>query len=234
MTTQSITPVRLLRDSLISVIPIYKSLLILYTPLMILSLSKFVIPELSFRVVSYLYDFLINTIFDGALIFFSYKKLNQEEVTILQSLQKAIEKFPELLFLDTLRFLVLITWFPRLYFLRSLVLIKDYSSSEVFKQCWQLTRGYGWQIFWNYLTLWFIFIVLSFIPSLISASIFDVSVWDINREELSITNSALIVNRLLILAINFFVAYPLSITYNMLMFVRLLALEKRNLSSVAM
>jgi hypothetical protein len=238
MAIQSITPKRLIRDSLISVIPIYKPLLILYIPSLIVSLLKFVIPELLFSIVGTLYYLSIGSIFFGATIVFCYKKLNKEEITIYQSLKKALEKFPELLFLNILKIflLPLLILFPRFYFLLSLVLIKNLPIADVFKRCWQMTKGYGWQIFWNLVMLKLISDFLHFLPSLVSASIFgfNISVWDINREESSIATSALIINRLLTIATTFFCYYPFSIVYIISMFTRLLSLEKINLNSVRM
>ncbi|WP_414587867.1 hypothetical protein [Scytonema sp. PCC 10023] len=228
MTTQSINPVRLLRDSLISVIPIYKSLLILYTPLMILSLSNFVIPKILFSIIGGLYSLSIGTVFYGAALFLCYKKLNQEDITIFQSLQKALEKFAEFLFLQILYFVLLLPLilFPRLYFVFPLVIIKDFPTAYAFKRSWQLTKGYGWHIFWNLLTLRLIRIALPFISSLISASIFRVSVWELNRGELLTTHPAFVFDRLLTTAIYFFVYNPLLTIYVTLMFVRLLAFKK--------
>ncbi len=77
MLTPSITPVRLLRDSLISVIPIYVSLLVFRIPGLIFSLLQFVIPETLFTVLGYLYFLSIGTTLNGAVIFFTYNKLNQ-------------------------------------------------------------------------------------------------------------------------------------------------------------
>ncbi|BAY43396.1 hypothetical protein SAMD00079811_09760 [Scytonema sp. HK-05] len=235
MTTQSITPVRLLRDSLISVLPIYKSLLIFFIPSLILSLSKLVIPKILFSIIDELYFLSIGAVFFEAALFFCYKKLNQEEITISQSLQKAIENFPKILFLRICLspLLLILFLFPRLYFVFSLVIIKDLSTRDVFKRCWQLTKGYGWQIFWNFLTLILISNVLDFISSLISESIFGVS-GELNGGELSTSDPAFVLNRLLTTAINFFVYNPLLTIYVTLMFIRLLALEKRKLGSVAM
>lgn len=55
MTTQLIKPGRLIRDSLILVIPIYTSLLVFRIPGFIFSLLQFVIPEIWFTVLGSLY-----------------------------------------------------------------------------------------------------------------------------------------------------------------------------------
>lgn len=240
MTTQPITPKRLIQDSLISAIPIYGSLLVFRIPSLIFSLLQFVITEISYDVITLAYTFSIGTILYGAAVFFSYKKLNQEEITISQSLEKANEKFLELiLLLITNGFLLFFPfsftsiWFPRLYFASFLVMNNGYSTADAFKRSWQLTKGYGWQIFWNVLSLVLIGLVLRFLPSLISASIFGVSVWDINRGESSTTDAG-ILNRLLTITIFSLIYAPLQIIYLILMFMRLLALEKRKLGSSAM
>lgn len=244
MATQSITPKRLLRDSLISVIPIYSSLLVFRIPRLIFSLLQFLIPEILYStVIELLYLFSIGIIFYGAILVFTYKKLNQEEVTISQSLKKATEKFLELIIIVIISFFLLITspfyayshtCFPRLYFASFLVMNNGYTPADAFKRSWQLTKGYGWQIFWNILSIVLIWWVLSFLPSLISASIFGVSVWDINRRELSTTHAAFIWDRLLTITISSLIYIPFHIVYVTLMFIRLLALEKRNSGSVTM
>lgn len=55
--------------------------------------------------------FSIGTIFYGAVIYFTYKKINHQEVTISQSLQKAIEKFSENLILQLFNNLLLAIFF---------------------------------------------------------------------------------------------------------------------------
>ncbi|MEM1393621.1 MAG: hypothetical protein AAF630_00855 [Cyanobacteria bacterium P01_C01_bin.38] len=234
MTTQSIKPGRLIRDSLILVIPIYTSLLVFRIPGFIFSLLQFVIPEIWFTVLVSLYFLSINIIFYGAVRHFTYKKINHQEVTISQSLQKAIEKFSELILLSTFFSLYIpILGFPRLWFVYHAVMIEDYSIADAFKRSWQLTKGYGWQIFWNFLILMPISWVRTFLPSLISASIFGISVWDINREGLLTTDPAFIFNKLLTISVYSLIYFPLVTIYELLIFMRLLALEKRKLDSVA-
>ena len=75
MTTQPITPKRLIQDSLISAIPIYGSLLVFRIPSLIFSLLQFVITEISYDVITLAYTFSIGTILYGAAVFFSYKKI---------------------------------------------------------------------------------------------------------------------------------------------------------------
>ncbi|MBV6628016.1 MAG: hypothetical protein KI793_34710 [Rivularia sp. (in: Bacteria)] len=235
MTTKSIKPGRLIRDSLITVIPIYRLLLVFYIPRLILYLLKFVIPNILLsNILDQLYSLSIGSIFGGAALFFSYKKINKEKTTIDQALQKAIKKFSELLLLSIILSLLFIPDFiPRLWFVLYAVMIEDYSIADAFKRSWQLTKGYGWQIFRSILIVKSILWVLIFLPSLISASTFGISVWDINRGELLTNNPAFIFNRLLTICINLFVYNPFMTMYQVLMFVRLLALEKRKLDSVA-
>ncbi|MEH2459168.1 hypothetical protein [Nostoc sp.] len=234
MLTPSITPVRLLRDSLISVIPIYTSLLVFRIPRLIFDLLQFVIPEILFTVIDHLYILSIGTILSGAGIFFTYKKLNQEEVTIYKSLQKAIEKFSEILILQIFNRLLLLILFPRLYFAFYLIIIKNYPAPDAVQRCWLLTKGYGWRILGNLLILTIINSILNFLPSLISASIFGVSVWEVNSDTLSATHPAFFVKKLFEIAIYSFIAQPLFIVFITLMFVRLLARDKIKLGSSAM
>jgi hypothetical protein len=234
MLTQSITPVRLLRDSLISAIPIYTSLLVFRIPRLIFSLLQFVIPEILFTVLDYLYILSIGTVLYGAVIFFIFKKLNQEEITISQSLQKATEKFSEISILNILYCLLLIILSPRLYFALHFIIIKNYPAPDAVKRCWLLTKGYGWRVFWNFLIISLINEILNFIPSLISASIFGVSVWEVNSDTLSATHPAFVVNKLLALAISNFIYQPFFIVFVTLMFVRLLTVDKIKLGSSAM
>ena len=112
-------------------------------------------------------------------------------------------------------------------------MIEDYSIADAFKRSWQLTKGYGWRIFWNFLILTPISWVRTFLPSLISASIFGISVWDINREGLLTTDPAFIFNKLLAISVYSLMYFPLVRIYELLIFMRLLALEKRKLDSVA-
>ncbi|MDF5736073.1 MULTISPECIES: hypothetical protein [unclassified Nostoc] len=234
MLTQSITPIRLLRDSLISVIPIYTSLLVFIIPGFIFSLLQFVIPKIWFTVLANLYFLSIGTIFNVALIFFAYKKLNQEEVTIYQALQKATEKFSEILIFEIFQVLLLLFFFPRLYFGDYLIIIKNYPAPDAVQRCWLLTKGYGWRIFGNLLIINIIQQILNFIGSLITASIFGVSVWEVNSDALSATNAAFIVNNFFQIPIYYFIYRPLSKVFVTLMFVRLLARDKRKLGSSVM
>lgn len=234
MLTPSITPVRLLRDSLISVIPIYTSLLVFEIPKLIFSLLQFVIPEILFTVLGYLYFFSIDTTLKVAVRFFTYKKLNQEEVTISQALQKATEKFSEIIILQILYSFLLLSIFPRFYFVFHLIIIKNYPVPDAVQRCWLITKGYGWRIFGNLLIINIIQNILNFIGSLITASIFGVSVWEVNSDALSATNPAFIVNNFLEIAISYFIYRPLSTVFMTLMFVRLLARDKIKLGSSAM
>ena len=241
MTTKSIKPVRLIRDSIISTVPIYKSLLVFFIPgffipTFIFSLLKFVIPEILFKIINYLYLFSISPILSGAIFLFSYKKLNKEKITISQALQQAFNKFPALLLLEVMRyFLYLIPpFFPRFYSVFFTVIIDDYSLADSFKRSWQLTKGYGWRIFWITLTILFIPGVLNFFSSLISASIFGVSVWELNRGGLLASDPAFIMNILLTISVYFLIYLPLINIYKLLIFMRLLGLEKRKLDSVTM
>jgi len=234
MLTPSITPVRLLRDSLISVIPIYTSLLVFIIPRFIFSLLQFVIPKIWFTVLASLYYLSIGTISNVALIFFSYKKLNQEEVTISQALQKATEKFSEMLIFEIFQRLLPLVFFPRLYFGDYLIVIKNYPAPDAVQRCWLLTKGCGWRVFGNFLIINTILNILNFIVSLITASIFGVSVWEVNSDALSATNPAFIFNKFFTIAIFYFIYGPLYTVFATLMFVRLLARDKIKLGSSAM
>lgn len=228
MTTLS--PKNLIRDSFIAIIPFYKPFLVFFIPRLILSLLTFVISRNLWIVIYLLYIFSLRPIVFGGILYFCYKKLNQEDVTISRSLQKATEKFSELLLLRIFQYLLLIgtILFPRLYFVPYLVMVEDYPIADVLKRCWKLTKGYGWQIFWNLLLLGVIGNVLSFLASLISSAIFGVSVWDLNQGKFLMTDPAFAFDRLLTVAIFFFVYFPLQFVYETLMFMRIrnLDLEK--------
>ena len=219
-----LNPKNLIQDSFIYMRPIYGFLLIFFIPRLILDLLTFDIPEKSRIIIYLLYFFSIDNLVWGGTIFFVYHKLNGEEVTLFQSLQKGIEKFSELLFARILLFGFRLLICPRLYFAPYLVMVENRPITDVFKQCWQLTRGYGWQILWNFL------IIFRFVPnvliSLISASIFGVSVRDLNLAE-----TAFAFDRLLTIAINYFLFYPFFRIYFVLIFVKILNSKQNKVRS---
>lgn len=229
-----LNPKILIRDSFIYLRPIYGFLLILWFPWLILALLTFAIPKNLAIIISSLYFFSLDNLVWGGAIFFVYQKLNGEEVTLFQSLQKALEKFSSLIFARILLFGFILYICPRLYFVPYLVVVENYPITDVFKRCWQITRGYGWQIFWNYLIIpTFVPNILSFLSSLITGSIFGVSVWDLNRNKYFITEPPFAFDRLLTIAIYFFLFYPFFRVYFVLMFAKILNSKKRKLDLVA-
>ncbi|HIK06956.1 MAG TPA: hypothetical protein IGS40_20075 [Trichormus sp. M33_DOE_039] len=234
MLTPSITPIRLLKDSLRLMLLVYINLLFFLIPYIILSLSKFAVSEIAFSLIYILYYFSLGILVIGARVFLVYKKLNYEDVTVYDSLRVTINKFPEIIFLEVINLLGIITFLlPRLYFVRYLVIIEDLTTAEAIKRCWYMTKGYGWQIFWNLLTFSFsIRTTLNILSSLITAFVFGASFWDVNRDASSINQQVFISYNLINISINFFFSYPLSTVYDMLMFIRILNADKRNLKAL--
>jgi len=224
-----LNPKILIRDSFVYMRQIYGFLLIFSIPRLTVILLVLFIPLKSWRIINLLYFFSIDNLVWGVANFFVYQKLNGEEVTLFKSLQKALEKFSFLIFARILLFGLGLYICPRLYFVPYIVVTKNYPITDVFKQCWQLTRGYGWQIFWNYLIInTLVPDVLSFLSSLITASIFGVSVWGLNANKYLITEPAFTFDRLLTITIYFFLFFPLFRVYLLLIFVKILNAKKES------
>lgn len=226
-----LSPKILIRDSFISIIPFYKLCLVFWIPWLISSLLTFFIPQNFWLIIELLRSLSLGTILWGAIIYFNYKKINQEKVTILQSFKKGIEKFLELLFLAILRYILFYSIFPRLYFVDYLVVVENYPVTDAFKRCWKMTKGCGWQIFCNFITIRILYGMLSFLSSLIISAIFGVSVWELIRQKFLMAEPAFAIDRLLTFTIYFFVGNPLGYVYRTLMFIRIrnLNLDKKNL-----
>jgi hypothetical protein len=100
----------------------------------------------------------------GASIFYVQQNLTQQRVTIANSMQKATERFSQLILVGILMWLVLILGYilliipgiyltVRLSFIYYAVIIENRSATDAFARSWSLTKGFWWQIFWAFFIL---------------------------------------------------------------------------------
>jgi Membrane domain of glycerophosphoryl diester phosphodiesterase len=239
MRTQSIAPERLLQNAFSSVVPIYGSVLLFFLPGLIFNLLNLVISKKVLFVISLIYSLSIGITFLGAAIFYVYQKLNQIDVTILQSLQKSARKLPQLILLAVLQTIILMSGLilfiiPGIYFSVRLsfafyaIIIENLSATNALNRSWQLVKGHWWQVFWAFFVLFTISCFISILSSTISGFIFGLSPFELIFKP-SGSGSALY---RIISGIFGLLFAPISQTYGTLLFIGLLTLEKRGTTLV--
>jgi hypothetical protein len=241
MITQSIAPKRLLQDSFTLVKPIYSSLLLLVIPLLILDLPQFLLPKgISIIVVFFIGEFLMISLILGASLFYTYQKLTHREVTVFESLQKAINKLPQILLSRVLEYIIVISttlllFFPGIYFSVRLffivfgIIIENHSATGAISRSWQLVKGRWWSVFWALLVMLIALYVPILLIGMIVASVFGVSSIELY---LGIESGPAFIIYTLVSSIFVFFVNPMLIMYQTLMFMSLLVLERRGADTV--
>ena len=100
----------------------------------------------------------------AASIFYVQRNLTQQGATIGDSLQKAAEKFVQLVLATVIMWLILIPAFllliiPAIYlsirvsFIYYAIMIENRSATDAISRSWLLTKGFWWQIFLSLLII---------------------------------------------------------------------------------
>jgi hypothetical protein len=168
ITSQKIELGRLLSDSFSYVGSVYTSMLVFFTPnLLINILIAFAWVDGSagvFFLLSLISYTCIIPFISGASIFYVQRNLIQQGVTIADSMQRATEKFTQLVLAAFLLCLILIPAFIclilpgvylsiRLSFIYYAVMIENRGAIDALSRSWSLTKGYWGQIFMAFLML---------------------------------------------------------------------------------
>jgi hypothetical protein len=102
----------------------------------------------------------------GASIFYVHQNLTQQGATVADSMQKATERFSQLVLATVLVYTSLLVGFLclivpgiylsiRLSFVIYAVVIENRSATDALSRSWILTKGYWWQIFLALIALFF-------------------------------------------------------------------------------
>ncbi|MBD2056571.1 hypothetical protein H6F88_11180 [Oculatella sp. FACHB-28] len=188
------------------------------------------VPESLRSVFSTLYYLSIWSIFSSASVFYIYCKLNCQKISIQQSIRVSLNKFADLLLWKTLQVVLIYTFIiPRLSFVTWAIMIENYSLEDALRRSWNLTRGYGWQIFGSYVAFALGARAATTLSSGLIAAAFGVSLTDLSQPA-SITDLPSVVAKVADLGLSLFLIQPISLMFYMLIFLYLLDVERQRLS----
>jgi len=178
---------RLLSDSFNYVGSVYTSMLVFFAPSLFVSiLIAFALEDESdgvFFLLSLISYTCIIPFSSGASIFYVQRNLTQQGVTIADSMQRASEKFTQLVLATFLLWLILIPAFIcliipgiylsiRLCFIYYALMIENRGAIDALSRSWSLTKGYWGQIFLAFLMLGLVVALPAFILGAILGAIF--------------------------------------------------------------
>ncbi|MDJ0697515.1 GYF domain-containing protein [Mastigocoleus sp. MO_188.B34] len=161
-------PGRLLRDSFSYVGTVYIPMLTFFVPSLFINiLLGLALLENSpgvWVLLSVIYWVCVLPFVSGASIFYVQQNLTQQGVTIADSMQKAGEKFVQLVLAQFILLLILIAAFIcliipgvylslRLSFVYYAVMIENRPATDAISRSWNLTKGFWWGIFWAFFIL---------------------------------------------------------------------------------
>jgi hypothetical protein len=228
----SIHPWHLLKASFQTIPLFYGALLIFSVPLSISPLFDFIVPESLHLVFGTLYYLSIWSIFSAAAILYIYCKINGREITIGQSIQLSLSKFSTLLVWRTLQMFLFIDFIPRLVLITWGIMVEDQSIEDAVRRIWNLTRGYGWQIFGSLIALRLGFRAIQGLSNGVISATFGVSIVDMSQQS-SIIYLPGVVAKVFNVGLNVFLFTPFNLTFYLLIFLYLLDVERRRVRSTS-
>lgn len=176
----------LLSDSFNYVGSVYTSMLVFFAPSLFISLLiAFALVDGSvgtFLLLSLISSTCVLPFVSGASIFYVQRNLTQQGVTIADSMQRASEKFTQLVLATFLLWLILIPAsiliIPGIYlsirlsFIYYALMIENRGAVDALSRSWSLTKGYWGQIFLAFLMLGLVVLLPAFILGAILGAIF--------------------------------------------------------------
>lgn len=229
MRVSSIHPWYLLKSAFRSIQPFYGTLLLLSVPLSISPLFSAMVPEPLRSVFSTLYYLLIWSVFSSASILYIYCKFNHKDISIKQSIKVSLNKFADLLLWKTLQILLIIPIIPRLSFVTWAIVVENYPLEDAIRRSWNLTKGYGWQIFGSYIALGLGTEAVRTLLNRVIAAAFGASPADLSQIS-SITDLPGVVAQFANLGLAIFLIQPISLVFCTLIFLYLLDVEEQRLN----
>lgn len=167
---QRIETIRLIKDSFGYSASVYGQILVFFIPSLVISvLTGLSAAEgsagttLLLFLVSYA---CVIPYIGGASIFYVHQSFTQQGVTVADSMQKATERFSQLVLATVLLYASLLVGFLclivpgiylsiRLSFVIYAVVIENRTATDALARSWILTKGYWWQIFLALISLFF-------------------------------------------------------------------------------
>jgi hypothetical protein len=189
------------------------------------------VPETLRPVFSALYYLLIWSIFSSASVLYIYCKFNHKDISLQQSIKVSLNKFADLLLWRTLQMILIFTFIiPRLSFVTWAIVIENYPLEDALRRSWNLTKGYGWQIFGSYIALSLGAGAVRTISNRVITAAFGVSPGDLSQLS-SITDLPSVVAQFANLGLAIFLIQPIGLVFSTLIFLYLLDVEEQRLNS---
>ncbi|MEP6488964.1 hypothetical protein NDI43_09665 [Microcoleus vaginatus GB2-A3] len=183
MTAPRISARSLLRETFATTGPLYAPLLIINSPSLIFaalnSLGKLGSAGVAFNII---YWFVALPLLSGAMIFYTYRSLTKNNVTVGQAFNQANRRLLPLIGVYIMCFLLVFAGcialiIPGLYVSYRLIfslyatVIDNSSVSDSLSSSWELTKGRWWLVFRSYfLILFVVFVPILLIVLLISST----------------------------------------------------------------
>ncbi|MEG4999235.1 hypothetical protein [Microcoleus sp. B4-D4] len=160
MTTQGISARNLLRETFAAMGTLYAPLLIIYSPSLIFFVAFNSLGGLqkSTGVALYtIYSFVVIPFLSGAMIFYTYRSLARNQVTVGQAFNQASRRFLHLILVNILFALLVSAGFIaliipgiyvscRLIFSPFATVIDNSSALDSISSSWNLTKGHWWLV----------------------------------------------------------------------------------------
>ena len=175
MTTQRISSINLLRETFATTGPLYAPLLIINSPSLIFavlnSFDKLGSAGVAFNIIYWL---VVLPLLSGAMIFYTYRSLTRNQVTVGQAFNQANRRLLPLIGVYIMCFLLVLAGcialiIPGLYVSYRLIfslyatVIDNSSVIDSISSSWELTKGRWWLVFRSY----FLIILVAFVPILL-------------------------------------------------------------------
>ncbi len=183
MTGSRISAISLLRETFATARPLYVPLLIINSPSLIFaalnSFDNLGSASVAFNIIYWL---VVLPLLSGAMIFYTYRSLTRNQVTVGQAFNQANRRLLQLIGVSIMCFLLVLAGcialiIPGLYVSYRLIfslyatVIDNSSVSDSLSSSWELTKGRWWLVFRSYLLIVFAaFVPIVLIVILISST----------------------------------------------------------------